>query len=68
MTILEFFSEHYFLAFFTIYFIAVIIEGVFYKLPKYISRHLMISRQGYPPPHCDADGDFKKEDKDNEPN
>ncbi len=22
-------------------------------------RHMNIRRHGYPPPHCDADGDFK---------
>jgi len=25
-------------------------------------RHLNIRKHGYPPAHCDADGDFKKED------
>lgn len=24
-------------------------------------RHWNIRKHGYPPPHCDADGDFKKE-------
>ena len=24
-------------------------------------RHWNIREHGYPPPHCDADGDFKKE-------
>lgn len=29
-------------------------------------RHLNIRKSGWPPPHLDADGDFKpKEDKDN---
>jgi hypothetical protein len=26
-------------------------------------RHWSIRIHGYPPPHCDADGDFKKEKK-----
>jgi len=25
-------------------------------------RHWNIRKHGYPPPHCDADGDFKKEE------
>ena len=27
-------------------------------------RHLSIRKNGYPPPHCDADGDFKSADQD----
>lgn len=26
-------------------------------------RHFNIRKHGYPPVHCDADGDFKKEEK-----
>lgn len=26
-----------------------------------ILRHWNIRKHGYPPPHCDGDGDFKKE-------
>jgi len=26
-------------------------------------RHWNIRKHGYPPPHCDADGDFEKSDK-----
>jgi hypothetical protein len=26
-------------------------------------RHWSIRKHGYPPAHCDADGDFEKEDK-----
>jgi D-alanyl-lipoteichoic acid acyltransferase DltB (MBOAT superfamily) len=26
-------------------------------------RHWSIRKNGYPPPHCDADGDFKSADK-----
>lgn len=28
-----------------------------------IWRHWNIWKHGYPPPHCDADGDFKQEDE-----
>jgi hypothetical protein len=27
-----------------------------------VLRHLNIRKHGYPPPHCDADGDFRGED------
>jgi len=27
-----------------------------------ILRHWTIRKHGYPPPHCDADGDFKEKD------
>lgn len=27
-------------------------------------RHWNIRKHGYPPPHCDADGDFKQEEDD----
>lgn len=26
-------------------------------------RHMNIRKHGYPPPHCDADGDFKEKKK-----
>lgn len=29
-------------------------------------RHWNIQKHGWPPPHCDADGDFKKDDKSEE--
>ena len=33
--------------------------GYFNKLVKIILRYLTIRRHGYPPDHCDADGDFR---------
>ncbi len=30
---------------------------------KYLTRHLNIRKRGWPPPHCDADGDFKQEEE-----
>jgi hypothetical protein len=30
------------------------------SLPNRIMRHWNINKHGYPPPHCDADGDFKQ--------
>lgn len=44
-----------------------LLSNIFYKLPIYLSRHKHIRIHGYPPKHCDADGDFKehKEEENN---
>ena len=39
------------------------IVRVFVNLPNRILRHKNIRMHGYPPIHCDADGDFKVEEK-----
>jgi hypothetical protein len=31
-------------------------------LVKSVLRHWNIHKHGYPPPHCDADGDFRDEE------
>ena len=31
------------------------------SMVKYLLRHLNIISKGWPPPHLDSDGDFKKE-------
>ena len=36
------------------------------KLFNRLFRHWNIRIHGYPPPHCDADGDFKKEKKEDD--
>ena len=36
--------------------------SIFFRLPNRILRHRNISKQGWPPPYCDADGDFKETD------
>lgn len=33
------------------------------NLVNRILRHANIKKHGYPPAHCDADGDFKKENQ-----
>ena len=38
-----------------------IIFGVFIRLPNRMIRHMNIRKHGWPPPHCDADGDFKED-------
>jgi hypothetical protein len=45
----------------------IILSGIgtfIYRIINRALRHKSIMKWGYPPPHCDADGDFKEEDKD----
>lgn len=41
--------------------ISEMIVRLFLYLPNMILRHWNIRKHGYPPPHCDADGDFKND-------
>ena len=59
MSILQFMSESPFLIFFLVYIFAEVI----FKTTNRIIRGFNIRKHGYPPPHCDADGDFKKIEK-----
>jgi hypothetical protein len=59
MTILEYFHEHWFLAFIALLFAYHLISAVLFRLPNRIVRHLNIRKAGWPPAHVDADGDFK---------
>jgi hypothetical protein len=34
-----------------------------FKMYNRTFRHWNIRKHGYPPPHCDADGDFSQENK-----
>ncbi len=43
-----------------------IICGFFVKLINRIMRHWNIRKHGYPPSHCDADGDFRDENKEDD--
>ena len=45
--------------------LSLAIFTLIFRLPNRIMRHWNIRKHGWPPPHCDADGDFKpnKEDK-----
>lgn len=69
MTIYEFMSESPYLSFSLAIFLYGVFRVVFFILPNRILRHMNIRKHGYPPIHCDADGDFrpidKKEDDDN---
>lgn len=62
MTMLEFMGDHPILTFFLAYVAAQVIEGI-YKTPF---RALNIWKHGWPPEHCDADGDLKPSDSERE--
>jgi hypothetical protein len=57
VTLLNFADEHYVVAFLMLW---VICSSVL-NLCNRIMRHWNIHKHGYPPPHCDADGDFPEE-------
>lgn len=38
-----------------------VVWGLIVILPNRVLRHWNIRKHGYPPVHCDADGDFKEE-------
>lgn len=40
--------------------LSLLLSGVI-SMWKTFWRHLTIKKHGYPPTHCDADGDFKQE-------
>ena len=61
--ILAFFSEHTFITFITVILVMSFLHSLFISLPNRIIRHWNIRKHGYPPPHCDADGDFKSKDE-----
>lgn len=61
MTIFEFMSDSPFLTFFLVLIVGEVIVRIFVGLPNRILRHLNIRKHGYPPSHCDADGDFKED-------
>ena len=60
MNIYEFMSDSPILSIFLVWIILIIITILFFSLPTMIMRHINIHKHGYPPQHCDADGDFKK--------
>lgn len=57
----KFASDNPWLTFFLAVIAAEVIIRVVVNLPNRILRHWNIHKHGYPPPHCDADGDFIKE-------
>ncbi len=59
MNIFQFMSDSPFLTFF----LFLIVGNLIVKVINRTLRHWNIHKYGYPPPHCDADGDFKEENK-----
>lgn len=59
MNIYQFMSENPYLTFFLVLIVVQAIAAVLRFLPNRIMRHLNIRKHGYPPAHCDADGDFR---------
>ena len=59
----QFASDSPWLAFFLACLAVCLLEEIFFRLPNRIMRHININKHGYPPPHCDADGDFKEDSK-----
>jgi hypothetical protein len=62
MTALQFMSESPFLTFF----LAFMVANMLLKMWQILMRSLNIRLHGWPPPHCDADGDFKPEPEEKE--
>lgn len=60
MNIYQFMSENPALAFFLALIVAESIVRIIVDLPKIILKYLNIWKHGYPPVHCDADGDFRE--------
>ena len=57
----EFMSNNPWLSFFLAVGFCEVLLAVFFKLPNRIIRGMNIRKNGWPPEHCDADGDFKTE-------
>lgn len=59
---LEFWGEHWFLAFMAICCATAVAVSILEVILKSISRFLrvlLVAIRGWPPPHLDADGDWK---------
>ncbi len=64
MDIYQFMSGSPFLTFFLAVVIGEVVVRVLVHLPNSILRHWNIRKHGFPPEHCDADGDFRPEKDD----
>lgn len=61
----QFMGEHPFLTFFLAVIVSLLISSVLlapFRAHRRWLRHLDLQKNGWPPPHLDADGDFKEED------
>ena len=60
MNIYEFMSDSPVLTFFIVVGIGIMLESILrYGINRPL-RHANIRKHGWPPAHCDADGDFKE--------
>jgi len=59
--ILPFMMEHPFISLFITYTLCSCVYKVIFHPWNRLMRHLNIRNAGWPPAHCDADGDFKPE-------
>jgi hypothetical protein len=65
MDVFEFMKSCPILTFFLALICGLTIKNIVLCVPNRIMRHWNIRKHGYPPPHCDADGDFKPEKDEN---
>ncbi len=63
MNIYEFMDNSPTLTFFLALILGEVVVRTMCTLPNRILRHWNIRKHGYPPPHCDADGDFREKDE-----
>jgi len=61
--IVEFMMAHPFISLFMLWAICSCISNIIFRPWNRLMRHLNIRKAGWPPAHCDADGDFKPEPK-----
>lgn len=61
MSVLQFMSESPWLTFFLAVLAGEVVVRIACTLPNRVLRHWNIRKHGYPPAHCDADGDFREE-------
>jgi len=64
MNIYQFMSDSPWLTFFLALITLALIDAILRYCINRPLRHANIRKHGWPPEHCDADGDFKKEDDD----
>ncbi len=64
--VLKFASENPWLTAFILMLAFILAWQVFFELPNRVVRHFNIKKAGWPPPQLDADGDFKKQDEEDE--
>ncbi len=62
MTLYDFMSDSPYLTFFLALIIAAGINFIFTMMINRPLRHMNIRKHGWPPEHCDADGDFKEKE------